>query len=70
MRKGNFKLKLILKMIEKQKEQVIRSIKSELRNDIFSNLRIIVRLIKGDEKYEEITNEVKCKIPLNLIALI
>ena len=46
----------MLEMIEKQKEQVIRSIKSELRYDIFSNLRIIVRLIKGDEKYEEITN--------------
>jgi len=43
-------------MIEKQKEQVINSIKSELRNDIFSNLRIIVRLIKGDETYEEIKN--------------
>jgi hypothetical protein len=43
-------------MIEKQKDQIINSIKTELRNDIFSNLRIIVRLIKGDEKYEEIKN--------------
>lgn len=41
-------------MIEKQKEQVITTIKDELRNDIFSNLRIILRLVKEEEKYEEI----------------
>lgn len=41
-------------MIEKQKEQVINSIKTEFKNDSFSNLRIIVRLINGMETYEEI----------------
>ena len=41
-------------MIEKQKEQVITTIKDELRNDIFSILRIILRLVKEEEKYEEI----------------
>jgi hypothetical protein len=41
-------------MIEKQKEQVIKSIKDEMRNENFSNLRIMLRLIKGEEKYEEI----------------
>lgn len=41
-------------MIEKQKEQVITTIKDEIRNDIFSNLRIILRLVKEEEKYEEI----------------
>ena len=46
----------MLAMIEKQKEQVINSIKSELRNYIFSNLRIILRLSNGEEKYEEIQN--------------
>lgn len=43
-------------MIEKQKEQVINSIKTELRNDIFVNLRLILRLVKGEETYEEINN--------------
>ena len=41
-------------MIEKQKEQVVNSLKKELRNDIFANLRIILRLNNGEEKYEEI----------------
>lgn len=41
-------------MIEKQKEQVIKTIKDELINGIFSNLRIILRFVKGEEKYEEI----------------
>lgn len=41
-------------MIEKQKEQVITTIKDELKNDIFSILRIILRLVKEEEKYEEI----------------
>lgn len=41
-------------MIEKQKDQVINSIKTELRNEIFAILRLILRLIKEEEKYEEI----------------
>jgi hypothetical protein len=43
-------------MIEKQKDQVINSIKTELRNEIFTILRLIVRLVKGEETYEEIKN--------------
>jgi hypothetical protein len=43
-------------MIEKQKEQVTNYIKTELKNEIFATLRIIVRLNKGDETYEEIKN--------------
>jgi len=43
-------------MITNQKEQIIKEIKSELRNDILSNLRIIARLITGAEKVEDITN--------------
>ena len=46
----------MLPMIEKQKEQVISSIKKELINEIFSMFRIIVRLITGDETYEEVKN--------------
>ena len=44
----------MLSMIEKQKEQVINAIKTELRNEIFANLRVILRLVKGEETYEEI----------------
>jgi len=43
------------KMIENQKNQVIKTVKDELRNDIFLTLRLILRLIKGEEKYEEIS---------------
>jgi hypothetical protein len=43
-------------MIERQKEQVISSIKKELINEIFYIFRTIVRLINGDETYEEIKN--------------
>jgi hypothetical protein len=46
----------MLPMIERQKEQVITSIKKELINEIFYIFRIIVRLINGDETYEEIKN--------------
>lgn len=46
----------MLPMIERQKEQVITSIKKELINDIFYIFRVIVRLINGDETYEEIKN--------------
>jgi hypothetical protein len=46
----------MLPMIEKQKKQVINSIKKDLINDIFYIFRVIVRLIKGDETYEEIKN--------------
>ena len=43
-------------MINEQKKQVINNIKKNLRNNTFPILRIIARLITGDEKLENIKN--------------
>ena len=43
-------------MIDAQKEQVVNRVKNEFKNVNFSILRVVKRLLTGDEKYEEITN--------------
>ena len=43
-------------MIDAQKEQVVNRVKNEFKNINFSILRVVKRLLTGDEKYEEITN--------------
>ena len=43
-------------MIDAQKQQVIKRVKNEFNNNNFSILRLVKRLITGEELYEEITN--------------
>ena len=43
-------------MIDAQKEQVVNRVKNDFKNINFSILRVVKRLLTGDEKYEEITN--------------
>jgi hypothetical protein len=43
-------------MIDAQYNSLLQSIKNEFKNNIFTTMRILLRLIRGEEKIEEITN--------------
>ena len=46
----------MLDMINIQSEKVLAAIKTEFKNNIFSTMRLLLKLIRGDEKPEDIKN--------------
>ena len=46
----------MLDMINIQSEKVLAAIKTEFKNNIFSTMRLLLKLIRGDEKSEDIKN--------------
>jgi hypothetical protein len=43
-------------LIDLQRQIVLKQIKNDFKNDIFSTMRVLLKLIRGEEKKEDITN--------------
>ena len=43
-------------LIDLQRKIVLKQIKNDFKNDIFSTMRVLLKLIRGEEKKEDITN--------------